>query len=84
VETRFQRLRDELLADCQVPPAAFRGAMRRLETFAQPFVATLPSPESQHHSRIYLSGLLSRANASNLQVLSSQGLRNSVTSYTKL
>jgi hypothetical protein len=37
MEPRFQHLKDQLLADCQVPPAAFRGAIRRLETFAQPF-----------------------------------------------
>jgi hypothetical protein len=41
-----------LLADCQVPPAAFRGAIRRLEAFAQPFIATMPSPECQQYSRI--------------------------------
>lgn len=59
MEPRFQQRRDQLLADCQVPSDAFRGAIRRLETFALPFVAALPSPESRRYSRIYLAGLLS-------------------------
>ena len=47
MEPRFQHRKDQLLADCQVPPAIFRGVMSRLEAFAQPFAATLPSPESR-------------------------------------
>jgi len=57
MEPRFQQRKDQLLADCQVPPTAFRGAIHRLEIFAQPFVASLPSPESQQHTRTYLSDL---------------------------
>jgi SRSO17 transposase len=59
MEPRFRQRRDQLLADCQVPPATFRGAVRRLEAFAQPFVASLPSPESRRHTAPYLAGLLS-------------------------
>src|SRR4051794_26652664 len=59
MDPRFELRKEQLLADCQVPPAAFRGAVRRLEAFAAPFIATMPSPESQQYSRIYLAGLLS-------------------------
>jgi SRSO17 transposase len=59
MDPRFELRKQQLLADCQVPPAAFRGAIRRLEAFAQPFIATMPSPETQEYSRIYLAGLLS-------------------------
>jgi SRSO17 transposase len=59
MDPRFDLHKEQLLADCQVPPAAFRGAIRRLEAFAQPFIATMPSPETQEYSRIYLAGLLS-------------------------
>ncbi|HMB03736.1 MAG TPA: IS701 family transposase [Isosphaeraceae bacterium] len=59
MEPRFQERKARLLADCQVPPRTFRGAVCRLETFAQPFIASLPSPESQQHTRTYLAGLLS-------------------------
>ncbi|MBV8382364.1 MAG: IS701 family transposase [Planctomycetaceae bacterium] len=69
MEPRFQQRKDQLLADCQVPPATFRGAMRRLETFAQPFIATLPSPESQVHARTYLSGLLSDVEHKNAEAI---------------
>jgi SRSO17 transposase len=69
MEPRFQQRKDQLLADCQVPPAAFRGAVRRLETFALPFVASLPSPESQQHARTYLSGLLSDVGHKNAEAI---------------
>lgn len=59
MEPRFQRPKEHLLADCQVPTTLFRGVLSRLESFAQPFVATLPSPESRRHSHTYLAGLLS-------------------------
>jgi SRSO17 transposase len=69
MEPRFQTRKDQLLADCQVPPAAFRGAVRRLETFALPFVATLPSPEGREHARTYLSGLLSDVEHKNAEAI---------------
>src|SRR5947209_16119494 len=59
MEPRFERRKEQLLSGCQVPPTLFRGVMNRLEGFAQPFVASLPSPESRVHTRTYLSGLLS-------------------------
>jgi SRSO17 transposase len=59
MDPRFELRKEQLLADCQVPPAAFRGAIRRLEAFAEPFIATMPSPESRQYSRVYLAGLLS-------------------------
>ena len=59
MEPRFQRRKEQLLAGCQVPPNLFRGTMSRLEAFAQPFVASMPSPESRRHTHTYLSGLLS-------------------------
>jgi SRSO17 transposase len=67
MEPRFQRRKEQLLAACQVPPALFRGVMSRLEAFAQPFIATLPSPESRAHSRTYLAGLLSDAARKNAE-----------------
>jgi SRSO17 transposase len=59
MEPRFQRRKEQLLADSQVPPTLFRGVMSRLESFARPFVASLPSPESRRHTHTYLGGLLS-------------------------
>jgi SRSO17 transposase len=59
MDPRFELHKQRLLADCQVPPAAFRGAIRRLEAFAQPFLVTIPSPQTREYSCIYLAGLLS-------------------------
>jgi SRSO17 transposase len=69
MEPRFQQRKEQLLADCQVPPTAFRGAIHRLESFAQPFVAALPSPESRQHTRTYLSGLLSDLEHKNAEAI---------------
>jgi SRSO17 transposase len=56
---RFAHRKQQLLADCQVPPRLFGEMIERLESFTEPFLATLPSPESRGHSRTYLAGLLS-------------------------
>src|SRR5262249_52757953 len=50
MEPRFQQRLERLLADCQVPSTAFRGAIQRLEIFAQPFVVSLLSPEERDES----------------------------------
>jgi SRSO17 transposase len=67
MEPRFERRKEQLLAGCQVPPTLFRGVISRLEDFAQPFAATLPSPESRHHSRTYIAGLLSDVERKNAE-----------------
>ena len=67
MEPRFQRRRERLLADCQVPPALFDGMIGRLEGFAAPFAASLPSPESRSHTRTYLAGLLSDVERKNAE-----------------
>jgi SRSO17 transposase len=69
MEPRFEQRKEQLLADCQVPPATFRGAVRRLEGFAQPFVSLLPSPESQQYTCTFLSGLLSDLEHKNAEAI---------------
>jgi SRSO17 transposase len=59
MERRFEIRKEQLLAECQVSAEAFSGIMQRLEAFAEPFVASLPSRESQAHGRTYVAGLLS-------------------------
>jgi SRSO17 transposase len=46
--------------------------MKPLETFAQPFVATLPRPESQEYSRTYISGLLCDVKHKNAEAIASR------------
>lgn len=67
MERRFDVRKEELLSGCQVSSAVFGGVMRRLENFAEPFVASLPSPESRQHGRTYLSGLLSDVDRKNTE-----------------
>jgi SRSO17 transposase len=69
MEPRFQCRKEQLLAGCQVPPTLFRGVMARLESFARPFVAALPSPESRRHTHTYLSGLLSDVERKNAEAI---------------
>jgi SRSO17 transposase len=67
MEPRYQHRKEQLLAGCQVPASLFRGVISRLDSFAQPFVASLPSPESRAHSRTYLAGLLSDVERKNAE-----------------
>lgn len=59
MDRRFQLRLEQLLADCNVPDNAFDELTQRLHDFAQPFLESLPSPESRDHGNTYLSGLLS-------------------------
>lgn len=84
MEPRFQQRKAQLLADCQVPPTTFRGAVQRLEAFAQPFVATLPSPESQRYTATYLAGLLSDLEHKNAEAIAYRYDRDRQTLQTYL
>jgi len=59
MERRFRIRLDELLDDAEVPTGLLRGVLPRLESFLQPFIAILPTPEQQTNTRHYLQGLLS-------------------------
>lgn len=69
MEPRFALRKEQLLADCQVPPALFSGIIDRLESFAQPFIASLPSPESCRYTHAYLGGLLSDLGRKNAEAI---------------
>jgi hypothetical protein len=72
MEPRFERRKGQRLAACEVPPTLFRGMMNRLESFALPFVAALPSPESRTHCRTSMAGLLSDAERKNAESIASR------------
>lgn len=59
MERRFRTRLDELLNDAEVRPSLLKGLMPRLESFLQPFVEPLQSPEQQTNARQYVQGLLS-------------------------
>src|SRR5688572_13758371 len=59
MERRFRVRLDELLNDAEVPPDLLRDALPRLQTFLQPFVASLDSAQQRTNARHYVQGLLS-------------------------
>ena len=59
MERRYRVRLDELLDDAEVPPGLLRGVLPRLESFLQPFVRSLRSPEQRTNARHYIQGLLS-------------------------
>jgi SRSO17 transposase len=59
MERRYRVRLDELLNDAEVRPSLLRGVMPRLESFLQPYVAALQSPEQHTNAQHYVEGLLS-------------------------
>jgi SRSO17 transposase len=59
MERRYRVRLDELLRDAEVRPSLLRGVLPRLESFLQPFVDALQSPEQQTNALHYVEGLLS-------------------------
>ncbi len=60
MERRYEARLEEMLAQAEVSPELLRGLLARLETFVEPFAATLREPEQRRHAAEYMTGLLSR------------------------
>lgn len=60
MDRRFETRLKELLAQAEVGPELVDGFLGRLETFVQPFAASLAEPEQKRHTLEYLTGLLSK------------------------
>jgi SRSO17 transposase len=69
MDRRFESRREEVLANCHVPPAVFNGMMERLVDFAVPFVERLVRPEQREHAQTYLQGLLSDLQRKNAEAI---------------
>lgn len=67
MERRFQVRLEELLDDAEVHPRLLNGVMPRLESFLQPFVAALRSPEQRTNAQHYVEGLLSDLNGKDVE-----------------
>ena len=59
MERRFRIRLDELRNDAEVRPTVLKGVLPRLQSFLQPFVVALQSPEQQTNAQHYVQGLLS-------------------------
>src|SRR5262252_454166 len=69
MERRFRVRLDELLGDAEVPPGLLRGVLPRLETFLEPFVASLTRAEQRCNARHYVQGLLSDLGGKNAEAI---------------
>jgi SRSO17 transposase len=70
MERRFRVRLEELLADAEVPPRLLCGVVPRLQTFLQPFVASLDSPEQRTNTQHYVQGLLSDLDSKDVESIS--------------
>jgi len=59
MERRFEVRKRDILQEAEIQPEVSEGMLKRLEHFAEPFVASLGRPEPRENARIYLCGLLS-------------------------
>jgi SRSO17 transposase len=59
MERRFRIRLEELLDDAEVRPSLLSGVLPRLQSFLQPFVEALRSPEQRTNAQHYVQGLLS-------------------------
>jgi SRSO17 transposase len=60
MDRRFDTRLREMWAQAQVSPELTKGLRSRLETFVEPFTASLAEPEQRRHTVEYLTGLLSK------------------------
>jgi len=67
-----QRLRIRLMEmrqDAEVHPGLLRGLLPRLETFLEPFVASLQRSEQRRNAQTYVHGLLSELKGKNAEAI---------------
>ena len=69
MEKRFRVRLEELLDEAEVPPGLLRGVLPRLQTFLEPFVASLARAEQRHNAQHYVQGLLSDLQDKNAEAI---------------
>lgn len=67
MERRYEVRLNELLDDAVVEPELLKGMLARLETFVEPFAASLQRVEQRDNAQAYLAGLLSQAKRKNAE-----------------
>jgi SRSO17 transposase len=60
MDRRFDMRLKDMLAQAEVPAELVDGLLLRLETFVEPFTASLREPEQHRHTVEYVTGLLSK------------------------
>jgi SRSO17 transposase len=69
MDQRFRIRLEQARRDAQVPPGLLQGLRPRLDTFLEPFVFSLQSPQQRGHARDYLCGLLSDLDDKNAEAI---------------
>ncbi len=67
MERRFELRKAAMLAECEVSPQVFRGAVERLVDFVEPFAKLLSQPAQRQHTEDYLTGLVSDLERKNVE-----------------
>jgi SRSO17 transposase len=60
MERRYELRLEQMLAQAEVSPLLMQGFFDRLDTFVEPFAASLDQPERRRHAADYMTGLLSK------------------------
>jgi len=67
MERRYEIRKREILQDTEIKPQVTGGMLKRLEQFAEPFVAAFVRRDSRANIQTYLGGLLSDAARKNVE-----------------
>jgi SRSO17 transposase len=67
MERRFELRKEAMLAECEVAPQVFRGAIKRLAKFVEPFAGLLAQPAQRQHTIDYMAGLVSDLKRKNVE-----------------
>ncbi len=67
MERRFEIRKREILQEADIKPQVANGMLKRLEQFAQPFIASFGRREPKENTQIYMCGLLSDLERKNVE-----------------
>jgi len=67
MERRFELRKREILKEADVQPQVAKSMLKRLEQFAQPFIAPFGRHEPKDNAQIYMCGLLSDLERKNVE-----------------
>ena len=67
MERRFELRKEAMLAECEVAPQVFGGALDRLAKFVEPYAELLAQPAQRQHTAEYVSGLVSDLKRKNVE-----------------
>ena len=67
MERRFEVRKQEILKETDIQPQVVNGMLKRLEQFAQPFIASFGRREPRENAQMYMCGLLSDLQRKNIE-----------------